>query len=73
MLVAPAKTPKEIVDTLSAEVRAIVAAPDVQKLFIDSGNLPSVSPAPAQLQTYLKAEIVRWGKVVEQAGIAGSE
>jgi tripartite-type tricarboxylate transporter receptor subunit TctC len=31
------------------------------------------SPEPAQLQTYLKSEIVRWGRVVEQAGIAGSE
>jgi tripartite-type tricarboxylate transporter receptor subunit TctC len=73
MLVAPARTPKEIVDTLSAEVRAIVAAPDVQKLFIDTGNLPLISPPPAQLQAYVEAEIVRWGKVVEQAGIAGSE
>jgi tripartite-type tricarboxylate transporter receptor subunit TctC len=73
MLVAPAKTPKEIVDKLAAEVKSIVASPDVRKLFIDTGNIPLSSPAPAELQTYLKAEIVRWGKVVEQAGIAGSE
>jgi tripartite-type tricarboxylate transporter receptor subunit TctC len=73
MLVAPARTPKEIVDRLGAEVRNIIAAPDVQKVFIDTGNLPLSSPAPAQLQTYLKSEIVRWSKVVEQAGIAGSE
>ena len=73
MLVAPAKTPKEIVDKLAAEVKSIVAAPDVRKLFIDTGNIPLSSPAPAALQAYLKSEIVRWGKVVEQAGIAGSE
>jgi tripartite-type tricarboxylate transporter receptor subunit TctC len=73
MLVAPARTPKAIVDQLAAEVKSIVAAPDVQKLFLDTGNIPLSSPAPAQLQTYLKSEIVRWGKVVEQAGIAGSE
>jgi tripartite-type tricarboxylate transporter receptor subunit TctC len=73
MLVAPARTPKEIVDKLAAEVKSILAAPDVRKLLIDTGNIPLSSPAPEELQAYLKAEIVRWGKVVEQAGIAGSE
>ena len=60
-------------DKLAAEVKSIVASPEVQKLFIDTGNLPLSSPSPAQLQGYLKSEIVRWGRVVEQAGIAGSE
>jgi tripartite-type tricarboxylate transporter receptor subunit TctC len=73
MLVAPARTPKEIVDKLAAEVKSIVAAPDVRKLLLDTGNIPLSSPAPVELQAYLKTEIVRWGKVVEQAGIAGSE
>jgi tripartite-type tricarboxylate transporter receptor subunit TctC len=73
MLVAPAKTPRPIVDRLAAEVKSIVAAPDVRKQFIETGNLPLISPAPAQLQPYLDAEIIRWRKVVEQAGIAGTE
>jgi tripartite-type tricarboxylate transporter receptor subunit TctC len=73
MLVAPSRTPKEIVDKLAAEVKSIVAAPDVRKLLLDTGNIPLSSPPPEQLQAYLKAEIVRWGKVVEAAGIAGSE
>jgi tripartite-type tricarboxylate transporter receptor subunit TctC len=73
MLVAPVRTPKEIIDKLAAEVKSIVAAPDVRKVFIDTGNIPLSSPAPAALQAYLQSEIVRWGKVVEQAGIAGSE
>jgi tripartite-type tricarboxylate transporter receptor subunit TctC len=73
MLVAPAKTPKEIVDRLAAEVKAIVAAPDVRKLLLDTGNIPLSSPKPEELPAYVKSEIVRWGKVVEQAGIAGSE
>jgi tripartite-type tricarboxylate transporter receptor subunit TctC len=73
MLVAPARTPKEIIDTLAAETRRIVATPDVQKALIDTGNIPLSSPPPAQLQAYLESEIVRWRKVVEQAGIAGSE
>jgi tripartite-type tricarboxylate transporter receptor subunit TctC len=73
MLVAPARTPKEIIDKLAAETRRIVAAPDVQKVFIDTGNIPLSSPSPDELRAYLKSEIARWGKVVAQAGIAGSE
>jgi tripartite-type tricarboxylate transporter receptor subunit TctC len=73
MLVAPAKTPKEIVDRLAAETKSIIAAPEVRKLFIDTGNIPLSSPKPAELQAYLKSEIVRWSNVVQQAGIAGSE
>jgi putative tricarboxylic transport membrane protein len=73
MLVAPARTPKAIIDRLADETRRIVAAPDVQKVFIDAGNISLSSPPPGELQAYLKAEIARWGKVVEQAGIAGSE
>ena len=32
-----------------------------------------VSPLPDELQRYVKSEIVRWRKVVEQAGAAGSQ
>ena len=73
MLVAPARTPTEVIDKLAAETRRIVAAPDVQKVLVDPGNIPLTSPPPMQLQAYLASEIVRWGKVVEQAGVAGSE
>ena len=72
-LVAPAATPAEIVDMLHAEVKAIMAEPAVQQKFIDLGNIPLVSPPPDELRRYVKSEIVRWGKVVEKAGLAGSE
>jgi tripartite-type tricarboxylate transporter receptor subunit TctC len=72
-LVAPAATPPEIVDRLHAEVKAIMATPEVQKRFVDLGNIPLASPPPDELRRYVKSEIVRWGKVVEKAGLAGSE
>jgi len=72
-MVAPAGTPAEIVDKLHAEVKRIMAMPEVQQKFIDLGNIPLVSPPPAELQRYVKSEIVRWGKIVQQAGIAGTE
>jgi tripartite-type tricarboxylate transporter receptor subunit TctC len=72
-LVAPAATPREIVDKLHGEVKAIMAMPDVQKRFVDLGNIPLVSPPPDELRRYVKSEIVRWGDVVRKAGLAGSE
>ena len=72
-LVAPAATPREIVDKLHATVKQIMAEPEVQQRFVDLGNIPLASPPPAELRAYVKSEIVRWGKVVTQAGLAGSE
>ena len=73
MLVAPAKTPKEIVAKLHAEAKAIVAQPDVQQRLVSMGVIPLDSAPPEELQRYIKSEMVRWGKVVQQAGLAGSQ
>jgi tripartite-type tricarboxylate transporter receptor subunit TctC len=55
------------------ELRAILAEPDLQKDFTDRGLIPVVSPSPEELQGYVRSEIVRWRKVVEQAGATGSQ
>jgi tripartite-type tricarboxylate transporter receptor subunit TctC len=73
MVVAPANTPAAIVSRLHGELKDIVASDEIQKQFIAIGNIPLSSPPPDELQRYVKSEIVRWGKVVEQAGIAGSQ
>jgi tripartite-type tricarboxylate transporter receptor subunit TctC len=73
MVVAPAGIPKPILHKLNGELRAILAEPDLQKDFTDRGLIPVVSPPPEELQGYVRSEIVRWGKVVEQAGAAGSQ
>ncbi len=73
MVVAPAGTPKEIVDRLNAEIKAVVAIPDVQQRISQIGMVPASSSPPAELVRFLDTEIVRWGKVVRQAGVAGAE
>jgi tripartite-type tricarboxylate transporter receptor subunit TctC len=73
MLVAPAGTPKPIVDKLHDDLKAIVARPDTQHQLVQLGVIPIDTPPVAELQAYIKTEIGRWGKVVEQAGIAGSQ
>jgi tripartite-type tricarboxylate transporter receptor subunit TctC len=73
MIVAPAGTPAPVVGKLHAEFKAIVAMPEVHTQMIKLGTVPLDSPSPTEQQRFINAEIVRWAKVVEQAGIAGTE
>jgi tripartite-type tricarboxylate transporter receptor subunit TctC len=73
MVVAPARTPKPIVTRLHAEFRSIVELPEIQQQMVTLGAIPAGGPSPEELQPFINAEIVRWGKVVHQAGIAGSQ
>jgi tripartite-type tricarboxylate transporter receptor subunit TctC len=73
MVVAPANTPKEIVSRLNKEFKAIVAQPDVREAINKMGLIANDTASPEELKHYLDAEIDRWGKLVQQVGIAGTE
>ena len=73
MMVAPAATPPAVVDKLHGDLKAVVSAPQTQQKFASLGVIPIDTPPVAALQIFVKAEIGRWGKVVEHAGLAGSE
>jgi len=72
MIAAPAGIPKEIVAWLNAELKSVMAQPDIQKRIVDRGQIPVVSPSPQELAGFISAETARWGKIVQQAGLAGS-
>jgi tripartite-type tricarboxylate transporter receptor subunit TctC len=73
MLVAPGRTPRDIVQRLHAELIGILALPETSTEILRLGLLTFENPSLDELPNFVKAEIVRWGKVVQQAGIAGSE
>ena len=73
MMIAPAGLPQPVLDRLNTELRAIMRDPEIQKDFADRGLVPLQSGSTEELQRFVKSEIVRWGKVVEQAGAAGSQ
>jgi tripartite-type tricarboxylate transporter receptor subunit TctC len=73
MIVAPAATPKEIIGRLHAEMKAILALPEIKKEFAETARIGVDSPPVDELAAFMKAEIVRLGKVVEAAGIAKSQ
>lgn len=65
-LVAPAGTPKEIVDLLYREIAKAVAQPDVKERLAVLGFNP-VANTPDQFGARIKLEIDKWGKVVRDA------
>ncbi len=73
MFVAPAAIPRPVADKLHADLKAIVAAPETQQKLVELGVIPIDTPPIPALQTFVKSEIARWAKVVEHAGLAGSE
>src|SRR6266508_139427 len=66
--VAPAKTPKDVIDRLNREIVKALAAPEVIALLEKQGLEPS-SSSPEELARYIASEYETWGKVVKQAGI----
>jgi tripartite-type tricarboxylate transporter receptor subunit TctC len=65
---APAQTPAPAIDRLAQEMQASLAEPDVAKRFLERGV--EIWPAAApELAKRMKAEIVRWNRVIDEAGI----
>jgi len=73
MISAPAGTPPDVVAKLKAALTESLALPAVQQQIIQLGMLPVPSSTPQELQRFVDSEIARWGKVVQHAGLAGTE
>jgi len=67
-ILAPAGTPREIINRLNAEIHKALAAPDVKKRLADSGVDPLVS-TPDHFAKYIREETVRYAKIIKDAGI----
>ena len=65
---APAKTPKEIVERLNAELVKALGASEVRDLLAKQGLEPKPSTSAA-LASYIEREYATWGRVVKEAGI----
>ncbi len=67
-VLAPAKTPKEIVMLINKEIAAAVAAPDVRERLNTLGFEPETM-SPDELAAYFKADQPKWAKVIKDAGV----
>ena len=67
-VVAPAKTPPEIIARLNAEIVKIMKSPDVQNRILQVGIEP-LSSTPEEFAEFIKAEIPKWAEVIKTADI----
>jgi tripartite-type tricarboxylate transporter receptor subunit TctC len=73
MLVAPAATPRGIVERLHAEARAILADPELRAQFVRQGLIPVDTPSPDELRAYVREQIAYWDRTLHRIGLAGIE
>jgi tripartite-type tricarboxylate transporter receptor subunit TctC len=67
-LLAPAGTPRDIIDKLHAETVKALALPEVRKKFDELGLEP-VGDTPAEFEAVIRRETPEWAKVIRDAGI----
>jgi tripartite-type tricarboxylate transporter receptor subunit TctC len=67
-VLAPAKTPKDIVMLLNQEIAAAVAPTDVQDRLTTLG-FETVTATPEELAAFLKSDFTKWANVIRAAGI----
>ena len=67
-ILAPAGTPRPVVDRLNAEINKVLAMPDVRAKLV-AGGIDVQGGTPEQFGDVIKAEVAKWAKVVRDAGI----
>jgi tripartite-type tricarboxylate transporter receptor subunit TctC len=72
-VVVPAQTPPPILDKLNTALNSILAMTDVRDRLSDLGMTPVGQGSVVELQHFLQSDILRWRKVVQDAGLAGAE
>jgi tripartite-type tricarboxylate transporter receptor subunit TctC len=67
-VLAPAASPREIIDRLHTDLKRALAQPELAHALITSGIEPAVSSSPEEFTSFLRAEIAKWAKVVKASG-----
>lgn len=67
-LMAPAATPRPVLDRLSAEVNKVVNAPDVKEAWSKQGAVP-MGMTVDQFGTFLRGDVQKWAKLVKATGM----
>src|SRR5678816_1988847 len=69
-LIAPARTPKRVIDQLAGETVKAMQSPEMVKRLVAEGST-AVGSSPGEFAAHLRAEHELWSKVIKQAGIRG--
>jgi tripartite-type tricarboxylate transporter receptor subunit TctC len=67
-VVAPAGVPREVIGQLNADINRVLALPEVKRRFAEQG-VRVIGGSPEAFGAYLQAQMRRWAKVVQDAGL----
>ena len=65
---APAGTPKPIIDKINAEMAKALKSPEMRERFASVG-VTAVSTTPAELTSFVEAEMAKWGRLIRAIGV----
>src|SRR3954469_365994 len=68
-ILAPARTPRPIIDKLVAELNKAIKLPDVNKVLTETQGMDVVALGPEATQKFIAENMARWGKVVKDNNI----
>jgi tripartite-type tricarboxylate transporter receptor subunit TctC len=69
MLVYPAGTPKQVVQTTFEALNKVVKQPETQQKMIAIGAIPRTSASPEEAAAYVKSEVSYWAEIVKRSGV----
>lgn len=67
-VLAPAGTPKDVISKLNTEIARVLKAPEMVQA-LDREGAVAIGRSPEQFGAFIKAEIEKWGKVVQATGV----
>ena len=67
-VLAPAATPRPVIDALNREINRILLLPDVLALLKNQGAEP-IGGSPEQFGLHIRSQLAKWAPVVQRAGI----
>ena len=67
-ILAPAGTPKAIIERLNGEIAKVVQLPDVKERFLQLGAF-AMATTPEEAARRIRSEIAMWAKVIDEANI----
>lgn len=67
-IVVPARTPKDVVKKLNADLIASVRTPEIQERFANL-TVDTITNTPQEFDAFIRSEIAFWGEIVRNAGI----
>jgi tripartite-type tricarboxylate transporter receptor subunit TctC len=71
-VLAPARTPREVIDRLNGVFVRILQQPDIKERLVQLGSDP-VGSTPDQFGVFVSTEIEKWGKIARIAGVKAED